>query len=303
MPLADGAAKRRRGPPDRARARRRAPDYRAAVRLGPPLLYAATAGGVLLTARAAVGQGLEVRWMATYLAGYVGLVAAGSMLPGLAMWGDIVNRVKGARGVALGFDDGPHPVHTRAVARALAKRRARATFFVIGEKAAAHPDVIRELRDAGHEIGVHGHRVDRFLGFRLLPAVREDFRRSVETVERITGERPTLFRPPYGVTNPRILRAAEEHDLDVIGWSVRGLDGTARTSSESLATRVIHGLGPGAIACLHDAPEVGERVPAAIAALPRILQEADARALPVVPVGELLDEVAGPTAGERQDEG
>ena len=258
------------------------------MRLGPPLLYVATAGGLALTTRAVLGHRPSLAVALGYLGGYLGLVALGSFVPRLEMWGEVLCSAPGGLGVALTFDDGPHPVHTPAVAAILAARKTKATFFAIGEKVARHPEVIRKLHTDGHEIGIHGHRVDRWLGFRGARAVKDDLSRAVRAVEDATGRRPTLFRPPYGVTNPRIVAAADELDLDVIGWSVRAFDGIARTKADAIASRVARGLGSGAIVCMHDAPEVGDRRPAVLDALPAILDALDARNLRALTVSELL---------------
>ena len=258
------------------------------MRLGPPLLYVATAGGFAMTTRAMLGHPIPLPYAAAYLGGYLALVAVGSMTPRLAMWGEILTSVEDGRGVALTFDDGPHPVHTRKVADLVERFGARATFFQIGEKVAAHPEVTRELVERGHEVGVHGHRVDRLLGFRGQSAVVDDLRRARDAIEEATGTRPLSFRPPYGVVNPTILRATAELDLDVIGWNIRALDGVARTKPDDVVRRVSPKLRDGAIVCMHDAPEVGERTPAVIEALPAIFAEMDARGLRGVTVSKLV---------------
>jgi peptidoglycan/xylan/chitin deacetylase (PgdA/CDA1 family) len=83
--------------------------------------------------------------------------------------------------------------------------------------------------------------------------------------------RPTLFRPPVGLTSPRIAHALEHFDLVVVGWSARGLDGLASARPDRVAGRVIRGLEEGAIVLLHDAAERDDHAPAGVAALPRIL--------------------------------
>ena len=241
------------------------------MRLGPPLLYGATALGLGVAVRAGLGHPPPMPAALGILSAYLGLLGAGVFSPALGMFADATCRVPGGRGVALTFDDGPDPVHTPRVLDVLAARGARATFFVVGERAERHPEVIARMVAEGHAVGSHGHRVDPWLGFRGLPAVRDDLGASVRVLERLTGEAPTMFRPPYGVLNPRIARAAEELDLDIVCWDVRGLDGVAWTSADQLVSRVNPRLRDGSIVCLHDASERGSRVPVAAAALPRIL--------------------------------
>jgi peptidoglycan-N-acetylglucosamine deacetylase len=174
--------------------------------------------------------------------------------------------------VALTFDDGPSPEHTPKVLALLAAARVTATFFVIGRKAAEHPEIVRAIAAAGHAIGIHGHAHDRLLTLRSPDTAGDDLAEAIATVEAITGATPTLFRPPVGLTSPRLSRALSWFDLVVVGWSVRGLDGWAGARPERVAARVVPRLGDGAIVLLHDAAERDDFCPASIAALPRILE-------------------------------
>lgn len=258
------------------------------MRPGPPLLYLSTAGGLALSARAMLGHPPPLPAALGCLGGYLALVMLGVAFPRLQMWGEVICSARSERGLALTFDDGPHPEHTRTVARHLKKFGARATFFVIGEKAERHPDLLRELVDQGHEVGVHGYRIDRWLTLRSAEAAHDDLARCVEVIERATGERPDLFRPPYGLVTPRIVRATDELDLDIIGWSARALDGLARTTADQLLRRAVPALRGGAILCLHDAAERDDRLPVAPGALPALLAAVAERNLTAVTISELL---------------
>jgi peptidoglycan/xylan/chitin deacetylase (PgdA/CDA1 family) len=98
---------------------------------------------------------------------------------------------------------------------------------------------------------------------------------------RATGERPRLYRPAVGQTNPRIARVARELGLTIVGWSVRGRDGV-RTDAARVVKRVVPRLRDGAIVLLHDAAERDDREPAACTALPRILAAMRERGLEAV---------------------
>jgi|SRR5579859_1668568 len=249
---------------------------------GRAALLIATLAAIGLTLRAALGAPVPL-WLALLaFAGYGALVTWGVLSPSLEMFAEVVWRgPDGARGVALTFDDGPHPASTRAVLDALDEAGAKATFFVIGEKAACHPELVREIAARGHLVGVHGDRHDRALSFRSLDRVRSDLARAVEVVTLATGERPRFYRPPVGQTNPRIARAARELGLTIVGWSLRGRDGI-RARPERVVARIVPRLRDGAIVLLHDAAERDDRKPAAPDALPRILDALHARNLPAV---------------------
>ncbi len=253
-------------------------------------LYGATAVALATTGYSLAVRPVPFGWAACALFGYIALRLAGVLVLRLRMYADTVVRgPRGARGVALTFDDGPHPVWTLRVLELLANHRAVATFFVTGHKVEAYPHVLRAILDAGHGVGLHSYAHDRLFALRSERRVRQDLERGVAAIERVAGERPTFFRPPIGHTNPTIARVADEMDLVVVGWSVAGLDGLASARPAAVASRVRRGLSDGAIVLLHDAPERGDREPAAIRALPEILEAVHARRLETVPLDRLVE--------------
>jgi peptidoglycan/xylan/chitin deacetylase (PgdA/CDA1 family) len=239
---------------------------------GRAALVVATMAALALAVRSALGAPVPL-WVALVaFAGYAGLVTWGVLSPSLEMFAEVVwHGPEGARGVALTFDDGPHPIFTRSVLEELDRAGVKATFFVIGEKGARQPELLKEMAARGHLVGVHGDRHDRAFSFRSMRRVRSDLERAVDVVAKATGERPRFFRPPVGQTNPRIAKAAKELGLTIVGWSLRGRDGI-RADPERVAARVIPRLRDGAIVLLHDAAERDDRKPAAPDALPRILE-------------------------------
>ena len=204
------------------------------------------------------------------------------------MYGQALARGKaGTRRVALTFDDGPHPVTTRAVLELLRIHQARATFFVLGHKVEAHPDVVREIHAAGHTLGIHGYQHDRLFSFRSPRYARQQVEQTRAAIERACGVAPELFRPPVGFASYRTFRGAEQARARIIAWSVRSLDGVKGADPSRVARRVIARLEEGAIVLLHDAAERDDFTPAAIAALPDILQAVRERGLACVSVEQL----------------
>jgi len=238
------------------------------------LLLAAAAVLPLVLGAPALGLGLAA------LAGYLVVLLGGVMSPQLAMFAPVLLHTDRTRPeIALTFDDGPDPVSTRQVLATLARFDAQATFFVLGEKARAAPDVLREIANAGHTIGIHADWHDRLFSLRHPSRIVADVERAQDTVATITGKRPSLFRPPLGHISSRTAVAARRLGLNFVGWEVRSRDGLAGTSAETVLRRVLAGLRPGAIVLLHDAAERGQRVPAGVMALPGILEEAARRGL------------------------
>jgi peptidoglycan/xylan/chitin deacetylase (PgdA/CDA1 family) len=267
------------------------------VPLARIFLYVGTAGALSIVGRSLILGPVPLLVAIAAFVAYVVLIGSGVAFLRLGMFVDVVWRgPREARGVALTFDDGPSAEHTPRVLDLLDQASVKATFFVIGQKAAAHPELVRAIVARGHAIGIHGHVHDRFLTLRSPDTVGDDLAEAIATVEAITGARPTLFRPPVGLTSPRVARALSWFDLVVVGWSVRGLDGLAGARPERVAARVVPRLEDGAIVLLHDAAERDDFCPASLAALPRILAAMRARDLD----GVRLDAwIAAPTSPLR----
>lgn len=166
---------------------------------------------------------------------------------------------RAGRRVALTFDDGPDLQRTPAVLDLLARQGVRATFFVVGARAEAHPELVRRMVAEGHVVGNHSYTHSWRFPLRSLGRTVEELRRTGEVLHRITGRQPRLFRPPFGVTNPTIARAVRRLGLDPVGWSIRSLD-TMGQSPERVAARILRRLHPGAVILLHDRCAGSERL-------------------------------------------
>jgi peptidoglycan/xylan/chitin deacetylase (PgdA/CDA1 family) len=159
----------------------------------------------------------------------------------------------------------------------------------VARKAEEHPELVRAILDAGHAVGLHSYAHDRLFALRREGRVRADLERGIATLEKLTGSRPTLFRPPIGHTNPVIARVVDKLDLTVVGWTAAGRDGVASANVEDVVSRVRRDLRDGVIVLLHDSPEKGNREPAAVKALPLILDALAAERLDVVPLGPWVE--------------
>jgi peptidoglycan-N-acetylglucosamine deacetylase len=160
--------------------------------------------------------------------------------------------VPGVPGVALTFDDGPHPVGTPAVLDALDQADARALFFLVGEQVERRPALAAEVLARGHAVALHGYR--HRLQLRLTATgVGEDLRRGAAVLADATGVSPVWHRPPYGVYSPAGLAAARAAGLRPLLWSRWGKDWRKFTTPSRIAARVTGKLGPGDVILLHDA--------------------------------------------------
>jgi peptidoglycan/xylan/chitin deacetylase (PgdA/CDA1 family) len=193
----------------------------------------------------------------------------------------------GRHGIAVTFDDGPHPQGTPAVLDALSAVGATATFFLIGEQVARWPALAAEIAAAGHEIGLHGY-VHRLLLRRRIGELEADLDRADEVIAAATGHRPTCYRPPYGVFSSGALGLVRRRGLHPLLWSRWGRDWAARETPEAICRRATRGLAAGDVVLLHDAdhysaPDSWRRT---AAALPGITAAVAALDEPFVPVTE-----------------
>ncbi|WP_370963108.1 polysaccharide deacetylase family protein [Amycolatopsis sp. cg9] len=165
--------------------------------------------------------------------------------------------------VALTFDDGPYPSTTPALLAALGA--VRATFFLWGEHAAAHPALVRAIAAAGHVLGNHTWTHPRLTA--LGPAARDrEVRRTQDLLVSLTGARPVLFRPPYGDTDPSVASAVAAHGLTEVLWSVDTRD-WAGASADEIVTAA-SAVRPGGVVLMHEGrPATVEAVPRVLAAL------------------------------------
>ena len=157
-----------------------------------------------------------------------------------------------ARGVALTFDDGPHPEGTPMILELLARHQATATFFVVGEQVRQRPALLGRIRAQGHQVALHGdrHRLQLRLG---RDALLEDLRRGTAAIEDALGESPRRHRPPYGIYSQSGLAATRAAGLQPLLWSRWGKDWRRLTTPALIARRAMRGLLPGDVILLHDA--------------------------------------------------
>ena len=256
-------------------------------------LLASTTGLGALALHAAVRGEPGLAVIAALSLGWFALVTTGVVFPWLEMYARVVSRgPAGSARVALTFDDGPNPVTTRRVLEVLAPTRHRATFFVLGEKARRHPDVVREIHAGGHTLGIHGDFHDRLHSFRMPRTVRDEIVRAADAVEAATGARPRFFRPPLGHTSVTTIRGVRLAGVTLIGWSSRGFDGIRGRSLEAVVERVSRTLIDGAIVMLHDAAEHDDFEPASVRALPQLVALLEERGLTSVGLDALLGDLA-----------
>jgi peptidoglycan-N-acetylglucosamine deacetylase len=190
----------------------------------------------------------------------------------------VVLRDEGNPGVALTFDDGPHPQGTPAVLEILREAGQGATFFLAGEQVERRPALAAEIVAAGHRVELHCHRHRNQL--RLSPRMLlDDADRGRAAIEEASGQAIADYRPPYGIFSGAGLRAIRSRGWRPVLWSQWGRDWTRGATGESIARKATAGIRPGDIVLLHDADYYSARNSweRTVASLPRILDELASR--------------------------
>jgi peptidoglycan-N-acetylglucosamine deacetylase len=207
--------------------------------------------------------------------------------PRIAAAHRIALRLPGAHGVAVTFDDGPHPEGTPAMLDELRRGGARATFFVVGENVRRWPELARQIVAEGHEVALHGDRHTLLLR-RSRRAVQADFDRAVDTVREATAGDPVVYRPPYGVFSSGALAEVRSRGWRPVLWSTWGRDWTRRATPESIAWRATRRLRPGDVMLLHDSDAYSSQGSwrRTAAALPSVLDAIEALGVPAVSISQ-----------------
>jgi len=153
--------------------------------------------------------------------------------------------------VSITFDDGPNPEYTPKVLALLKKYNAKATFFCIGKNIEMHPEIFKSIIEQGHTIGNHTFSHSTNFGFFSTEEVLAELQKTNSIITHQIGLEPQLFRPAFGVTNPRIKRALKVTKLQPVGWNKRSLD-TRNITEKRVFNRVTKNLKKGDVILLHD---------------------------------------------------
>ena len=183
--------------------------------------------------------------------------------------------------IALTFDDGPNATLTPKLLNMLAAHHLKATFFVVGQNAADHPDILRRAVHEGHEIANHSWSHPNF-GKMSDDGVRRELQKTDDAILAAIGKRPTLLRPPYGSITARQKRwIHDEFGYRIIIWDVDPLD-WKRPGPAVVANRIMKETHPGSIVLAHDIH------PPTIEAMVSVFDQLDKKGFKSVTVSELL---------------
>lgn len=230
----------------------------------------------------------DVRFSIVPLMLFLALCFVAPFLPASSFFLPTINRGKsGKNAVAITFDDGPDPRSTLGLLSLLSKYNVKATFFVTGEKMSAHPELIKEILRDGHSVGNHSYTHDNFIMFKSTKALTKEIESAQDTFKKF-GVTPFVFRPPVGITNPRLWRVLQNSGMYNVNFSCRGVDGGNRWI-KNLSKRILKRIRPDDIIALHDiCPKDNTRLSYWLKEIEAILSGLDQRGIAIYPLSELI---------------
>ncbi|MBQ8399122.1 MAG: polysaccharide deacetylase family protein [Clostridia bacterium] len=173
--------------------------------------------------------------------------------------------------ISLTFDDGPHEEYTEEILDILKEYHVKATFFIIGENAQRHPQIVQRIKREGHCIGNHTYSHDH-IARQSKETFLQDVRKNQQLLEHYTAE-CTLFRPPEGVCDEKVLSVSNDFDYDIILWTVDTGDWRA-PAKEQIVQTVLDHVKSGDIILMHDYVAGKSHTPDALRVLlPQLLEQ------------------------------
>lgn len=190
--------------------------------------------------------------------------------------------------VALTFDDGPDHYYTPRILDILQAKGVHATFFIVGKEAQRFPDMVRRMEREGHVIG--NHTWDHPKLWKLTnKQVTQEISSTQNEIQRITGHRSSLFRPPYGGVTPEEVAFIHNQGYGIIDWSVDTLDWKG-TAAPKILKIVKKEVSPGSIILEHSLGGRPGELNGTLQALPQIIDHLRAQGYQFVTVPTLLSQ-------------
>jgi len=211
--------------------------------------------------------------LAVVVVAFLIITGGGVALPQWRLFGPFICRGNASkRCVALTFDDGPDPRSTPALLDLLRDERVPSAFFCIGRNISAHPELTARIVREGHLLANHTYSHSNATNFFGIEKLKNEMTRTQSAARDAAGVKPMFFRPPMGLSNPRVFKAAAAAGLKVIGWTARGFD-TQCSTPHRIVRRILRGVEPGAIILLHDGNIPADRLLATVKLLLANLRE------------------------------
>lgn len=158
------------------------------------------------------------------------------------------------RKLAITFDDGPHGERSEEILSLLRKHECKASFFLIGSKAEEYPEILKMMVEDGHLLGNHSYSHSKSFPMYNRARIRRELKKTNGILEAASSGPIRFFRPPFGVSNPRIAGGLKGSGMEVAGWSIRSFD-TGNQVAEKVVKRILSKMEPGSVILLHENSE------------------------------------------------
>lgn len=191
------------------------------------------------------------------------------------------------REIALTFDDAPDTHFTPLVLDQLKRMNVKATFFIVGNRAEKHPDIVKRIAREGHAIGNHSYSHPNFNNLSD-QAFRKEIQKTDQILQRLIGYKPVIIRPPYGNITEGQIQWLISQKKKIINWNVDSLD-WKNLSAEQVTTNILSDIRPGSIVLQHSAGGKGEDLTGTVQAIPTVIKKLRADGVRFVTVPELLE--------------
>lgn len=246
---------------------------------------------------------VDVRLSAIPLAGFTLLCFAAPFLTRFSFYLPIISSGSSEKpAVALTFDDGPDPESTPALLDILSAHHVAVTFFVTGKKASRYPELIRQIVQGGHTVGNHTYTHDHLILFKRSKVLLGEIKATQEVLHAL-GIVSYVFRPPVGITNPKLGRVLQKPNLYAVNFNCRGYDyGNRRISN--LSRNILRKVGPNDIVLLHDIPPAeGNKRQKWLDEIERLIDGLNRKGLVILPLAELIGKpvMTGAGSGRQPD--
>ncbi|MEK3882869.1 polysaccharide deacetylase family protein [Paenibacillus sp. PL2-23] len=200
----------------------------------------------------------------------------------------LTNGSRSLNRVALTFDDAPDPRFTPAILDVLAQYDVCATFFVVGERAAKHPELVSRIIREGHVIGNHSFDHSVFSKLSMYQ-FQQQIWKTDGIIQQITGVSPTLIRPPYGELLSKQVSWGKQNGFTIVNWDVDSEDWKRNPDSARVMANIKRTLQPGSIILQHAGGGVGQDLSGTIQALPSLIELLEGKGYELVTLSELIN--------------
>ncbi|HTG69070.1 MAG TPA: polysaccharide deacetylase family protein [Candidatus Udaeobacter sp.] len=203
----------------------------------------------------------------------------------------LLNGPRHTKQIALTFDDAPDPKYTPAILDILAEHEVCATFFLVGNRAAKNPSIVKRIHNEGHIIGNHSYDHAE-LSTLTLTNYQKQIWRTDAIIKSMIGYSPHFIRPPYGELLPQQVKWSEQAGFTIVNWDVDSVDWKNNPSSETVIQNIKKTLQSGSIVLQHAGGGIGQDLSGTVNALPQLIQLLRSKGYELVTIPELIGQSA-----------